>query len=69
MLAPRKRILSGKAENSSVAEMSARRGDDCLSEGFGPTFIDYYLRIKDTEVARYQSEVTEWEQREYFELF
>jgi glutamine synthetase len=27
------------------------------------------LRIKEAEVARYQSEVTDWEQREYFELF
>ena len=39
------------------------------SAGFGKNFIDYYLRIKEAEIARYQSEVTEWEQREYFELF
>ena len=32
-------------------------------------FVDYYIRIKQAEIARYQSEVTEWEQREYFELF
>ena len=43
--------------------------DNCLVDGFGRSFIDYYLRIKDAEIARYQSEVTEWEQREYFELF
>ena len=29
----------------------------------------FHLRIKEAEIARYQSEVTEWEQREYFELF
>ena len=39
------------------------------SDGFGRPFIDYYLRIKEAEFARFQSEVTEWEQREYFELF
>ena len=45
------------------------RQDTCLAEGLGQNFVDYYLRIKEAEIARYQSEVTEWEQREYFELF
>jgi glutamine synthetase len=49
--------------------LRALRNDNCLSDGFGRDFVDYYLRIKEAEVARYQSEVTEWEQREYFELF
>jgi glutamine synthetase len=49
--------------------LRALRNDNCLADGFGRNFIDYYLRIKEAEVARYQSEVTEWEQREYFELF
>src|SRR4029453_16763678 len=49
--------------------LRALRNDTCLTDGFGRPFIDYYLRIKDAEIARYQAEVTEWEQREYFELF
>jgi len=49
--------------------LRALRDDACLSDGFGRSFIDYYLRLKEAEVARYQSEVTDWEQREYFELF
>ncbi|MEA2989582.1 MAG: glutamine synthetase [Alphaproteobacteria bacterium] len=49
--------------------LQALREDRCLADGFGQEFIDYYLRLKEAEVARYQSEVTEWEQREYFELF
>jgi len=49
--------------------LHALRNDTCLADGFGRAFIDYYLRIKEAEVARYQAEVTEWEQREYFELF
>jgi len=49
--------------------LSALRDDACLADGFGKGFIDYYLRIKKAEIARYNSEVTEWEQREYFELF
>ena len=49
--------------------LAALRADACFAEGFGKTFIDYYLRIKEAELARYHAEVTEWEQREYFELF
>jgi glutamine synthetase len=49
--------------------LGALRSDACLGAGFGRNFIDYYLRIKEAEIARYRSEVTEWEQREYFELF
>jgi glutamine synthetase len=49
--------------------LGALRADACLAEGFGKNFIDYYLRIKEAEIARYNAEVTEWEQREYFELF
>ena len=40
-----------------------------LRAGFGDAFIDYFLRIKRAEVARFNLEVSEWEQREYFDLF
>jgi glutamine synthetase len=49
--------------------LTALRQDACFAEGFGQSFIDYYLRIKQFEVGRAQAEVTEWEQKEYFELF
>jgi glutamine synthetase len=49
--------------------LAALRTDARLAAGFGKHFIDYYLRIKEAEIARYRAEVTEWEQREYFELF
>ncbi len=45
------------------------RNDTCLADGLGRNFVDYYLRIKEAEIARYEAEVTEWEQQEYFELF
>jgi glutamine synthetase len=47
----------------------ALREDACLADGFGKGFIDYFIRIKQGELARYNAEVSEWEQREYFELF
>jgi glutamine synthetase len=49
--------------------IQALRGDACYREGFGPTFIDYFTKIKDAEIARFNLEVSEWEQREYFDLF
>jgi glutamine synthetase len=49
--------------------LTALRQDACFAEAFGQSFIDYYLRIKQFEIARCQAEVTEWEQKEYFELF
>ncbi|HSR78907.1 MAG TPA: glutamine synthetase family protein [Xanthobacteraceae bacterium] len=35
----------------------------------GAPFIDYYIALKEAEIARYQQDVSEWEQREYFEIF
>ena len=49
--------------------LDALREDACLTGGLRPQFVDYFIRIKEVEIARYQAEVTEWEQREYFELF
>jgi len=42
--------------------------DKVLGEGFGRAFIDYYCHIKEAEIARFNLEVSEWEQREYFDL-
>ena len=49
--------------------LEALRNDKVLCEGFGQSFVDYYCRIKEAEIARLHSEVTEWEHREYFDLF
>lgn len=45
------------------------RRDDVLRNGLGGGFVDYFCRIKEAEIARFNLEVSEWEQREYFELF
>jgi glutamine synthetase len=47
----------------------ALKNDACLKSGFGEKFIDYYCTIKEAEIARFNLEVSEWEQREYFDLF
>jgi glutamine synthetase len=60
----------GKPLPASLGEaVEALRGDAVLREGLGSTFVDYYCRIKDAEIARFNLEVTDWEQREYFDLY
>jgi len=49
--------------------LAALRADRVLKQGIGEKFIDYYCRIKEAEIARFNSEVSEWEHREYFDLF
>ncbi len=49
--------------------VTALRGDAFFREQLGATFVDYLLTIKDAEIARFEAEVTDWEQREYFEMF
>jgi glutamine synthetase len=49
--------------------LSLLRADECLRTGLGDAFVDYYCRIKEAEIARFNAEVSEWEHREYFELF
>ena len=45
------------------------RADKALRDGFGAAFIDYFCRIKEAEIARFNLDVSDWEQREYFDLF
>lgn len=47
----------------------ALQGDAVLVEGIGKPFVDYYCQIKQAEISRFNLEVTEWEQREYFDIF
>jgi glutamine synthetase len=59
--------------------IAALRADRCFRDGFGQGFVDYYARIKEAEIARFEAdreaqvedsaEVTGWEQKEYLDLF
>lgn len=49
--------------------LSALAEDTVYAKAFGQDFIDYYLQLKHFELARYNLEVSDWEQREYFDLF
>jgi glutamine synthetase len=47
----------------------ALQDDPFFREALGPAFVDYYVHIKKAEIERFQAEVSDWEHREYFELF
>jgi glutamine synthetase len=49
--------------------LAALHEDAALRAGLGGAFVDYFCRLKDAEIARFNLEVSEWEQREYFDLF
>jgi glutamine synthetase len=49
--------------------IAALRADSVLNTGLGSGFVDYFCRIKEAEIARFNLEVSDWEHREYFEMF
>jgi len=54
---------------SLMEAVAALRDSAMYRAALGDRFVDYMIAIKDAEIARFQSEVTDWEQREYFEMF
>jgi glutamine synthetase len=49
--------------------VAALKDDPFFREAFGAGFVDYYVHIKHAEIERFQAEVSDWEHREYFEMF
>ena len=49
--------------------LEALSGNQVMREGVGDFFVDYYLKLKQAEIDRFNAEVSDWEQREYFSLF
>ncbi len=47
----------------------ALKDDPFFRGALGSGFVDYYVHIKNAEIERFQAEVSDWEQREYFEMF
>jgi glutamine synthetase len=51
------------------AALDALTGGHILRKAFGDEFIDYYAIIKRAELRRYETYVTDWEMKEYFDVF
>jgi glutamine synthetase len=68
--------MSAEPLPKSLAEaLEALRTSECFRSGFGDALVDYFLTIKQGEIARAGSEdggdpaeVTDWEHKEYFDL-
>jgi glutamine synthetase len=54
---------------SLSAALGALNGGHILREAFGTEFIEYYSLIKHAEVRRYEAHITDWEMKEYFDVF
>jgi glutamine synthetase len=54
---------------SLMEAVAALRDSQLFRDTFGERFVDYLLAIKEAEIARFLSEVTDWEQKEYLEMF
>ena len=54
---------------SLMDAVAALRGDTFFREAFGEVFVDYILRLKEYEIGRFLQHVTDWEHREYFEMY
>jgi glutamine synthetase len=51
------------------AALAALDASAAMRRAFGDARVDWFLRIKRHELARFHAEVTAWEQREYFEHY
>jgi glutamine synthetase len=49
--------------------IDALKDDTFFRQALGAEFVDYYVHIKNAEIERFQAEVSDWEHREYFEMF
>ncbi len=49
--------------------VTALNDDPFFRQALGKEFVDYYVHIKNAEIERFQAEVSDWEHREYFEMF
>jgi len=58
-----------KLPTSLAAALQCLRDDAWLCQQLGPRFVEYFCRIKEAEIARFNLEVSEWEHREYFDMF
>jgi len=54
---------------SLMEAITAFRSDALYRKTLGESFVDYLVTLKEAEVGRFLSEVTDWEQKEYFSLF
>ncbi|WP_319423042.1 glutamine synthetase family protein [Pleurocapsa sp. FMAR1] len=58
-----------KLPSNLMAAIAAFKADDLFREELGDIFVDYFIKLKEHELGRFLSTVTDWEQKEYFEMY
>ncbi len=54
---------------SLMEAVSALRGSDLFAAEMGAEFVDYMCTLKEAEISRFLTETTDWEMREYFQIY
>jgi len=54
---------------SLMDAVAVLKADGFYRDKLGDRFVDYFVHIKEAEIARFLATVTDWEQAEYFEMF
>ena len=54
---------------SLMEAVSALKTSALFREKMGNDFIEYMVALKEFEISRFLSHVTDWEHREYFEMY
>lgn len=60
---------AGRLPGTLAEAVTALEADDELTRAMGARFVPYFAALKRAEIARFERTVTDWEQREYFDLF
>jgi glutamine synthetase len=60
---------AGRLPVNLAAAIDALEADAGLTRAMGSRFVPYYAALKRAEIARFEQTVTDWEQREYFDLY
>jgi glutamine synthetase len=53
---------------SLMEAIGALRDSSYFRATFGAAFLDYFIKLKEHEIARFLADVTDWEQREYLAM-
>ncbi|MGH3165341.1 MAG: glutamine synthetase family protein [Trebonia sp.] len=60
---------AGRLPANLAAAIDALEADAGLTRAMGSRFVAYYAALKRAEITRFEQTVTDWEQREYFDLY
>lgn len=60
---------ASRLPRSLMEAVSALRESAFYRSALGDDFVDYMVTLKEAEIGRFLGEVTDWEHREYFEIF